>query len=63
MNGGWIQMAGPQHRFFDFKDIEVNEFGGALQQVRFPPTRLGTSRVTRGTICSCCRVPRTSIPS
>jgi glucose/arabinose dehydrogenase len=40
MNGGWIQMAGPQHRFFDFKDIEVNEFGGALQQVRFPPTRL-----------------------
>ncbi len=40
MNGGWIQMAGPQHRFFDFKDIEVNEFGRALQQVRFPPTRL-----------------------
>jgi glucose/arabinose dehydrogenase len=40
MNGGWIQMAGPQHRFFDFKDIEVNQFGGALQQVRFPPTRL-----------------------
>ena len=40
MNGGWIQMAGPQHRFFDFRDIEVNEFGGALQQVRFPPTRL-----------------------
>ena len=23
-------MAGPQHRFFDFKDIEVNEFGRAL---------------------------------
>ena len=40
MNGGWIQIAGPQHRFFDFRDIEVNEFGGALQQVRFPPTRL-----------------------
>jgi glucose/arabinose dehydrogenase len=40
MNGGWIQMAGPQHRFFDFKDIEVNEFGLALQQVRFPPSRL-----------------------
>lgn len=40
MNGGWIQMMGPQHRFLDFKDIEVNEFGGALQQVRFPPTRL-----------------------
>jgi len=43
MNGGWIQMAGPQHRFFDFKDIEVNQFGGALQQARFPPTRLGQS--------------------
>jgi len=40
MNGGWIQIMGPQRRFFDFKDIEVNEFGGALQQVRFPPTRL-----------------------
>jgi glucose/arabinose dehydrogenase len=40
MNGGWIQLMGPQHRFFDFKDIEVNEFGRALQQVRFPPTRL-----------------------
>jgi glucose/arabinose dehydrogenase len=43
MNGGWIQMAGPQHRFFDFKDIEVNQFGGALQQVRWPPTRLAQS--------------------
>jgi aldose sugar dehydrogenase len=43
MNGGWIQIAGPQNRFFDFKDIEVNEFGGALQQVRFPPTRLAKS--------------------
>jgi glucose/arabinose dehydrogenase len=43
MNGGWIQIAGPLHRFFDFKDIEVNEFGGALQQVRFPPTRLADS--------------------
>jgi glucose/arabinose dehydrogenase len=43
MNGGWIQMAGPQSRFFDFKTIEVNQFGGALQQVRFPPTRLAQS--------------------
>jgi len=43
MNGGWIQMMGPQHRFFDFKEIEVNEFGRALQQVRFPPTRLANS--------------------
>jgi aldose sugar dehydrogenase len=39
-NGGWIQMMGPQHRFFDFKEIEINEFGRALQQVRFPPIRL-----------------------
>ena len=43
MNGGWIQIMGPQHRFFDFKDIEVNQFGGALQQVRFPPTRLANA--------------------
>jgi glucose/arabinose dehydrogenase len=43
MNGGWIQMAGPQYRFIDFKTIETNEFGGALQQLRFPPTRLGFS--------------------
>ena len=40
MNGGWIQIGGPQYRFFDFKDIEVNEFGRNLQQLRFPPTRL-----------------------
>jgi aldose sugar dehydrogenase len=40
MNGGWIQVAGPLHRFFDFKSIETNQFGGAMQQVRYPPTRL-----------------------
>ena len=40
MNGGWIQLAGPLHRFFDFKTIETTMFGGALQQVRYPPTRL-----------------------
>jgi glucose/arabinose dehydrogenase len=42
-NGGWIQIMGPLHRFFDYKDIEVSQFGGALQQVRFPPTRLADS--------------------
>jgi glucose/arabinose dehydrogenase len=42
-NGGWIQIMGPLFRFFEFKDIEVNEFGRALQQVRFPPTRLADS--------------------
>jgi glucose/arabinose dehydrogenase len=40
MNGGWIQIMGPLHRFLDFKEIEVTQFGGALQQARFPPTRL-----------------------
>ncbi|MGH8636861.1 MAG: hypothetical protein ACREUZ_06965, partial [Burkholderiales bacterium] len=32
-----------QQRFLDYKEIEVNEFGRALQQVRFPPTRLADS--------------------
>lgn len=40
MNGGWIQMMGPLSRFAEFKRIETLEFGRALQQVRFPPTRL-----------------------
>ncbi len=43
MNGGWIQLAGPLHRFFDFKTIEVTMFGLALQQVRFPPSRLANA--------------------
>ena len=46
-NGGWIQIMGPQHRFFDFKEIEVTMFNGALQQVRFPPTRLRRSKGRR----------------
>lgn len=40
MNGGWVQMAGPMSRMADFKTIETTLFGSALQQVRFPPTRL-----------------------
>ena len=40
MNGGWIQLAGPLSRFSEFKLIETLEFGRALQQVRYPPTRL-----------------------
>lgn len=40
MNGGWIQIAGPLARFPDFKFIETTQFTQALQQVRFPPTRL-----------------------
>jgi glucose/arabinose dehydrogenase len=43
MNSGWIQVAGPLQRFLEFKSIEVNEFGQALQQVRFPPARLANS--------------------
>jgi glucose/arabinose dehydrogenase len=40
MNGGWIQTAGPISRQFDFKTIELTEFGLALQQRRFLPSRL-----------------------
>lgn len=43
MNGGWIQVAGPLSRFSQFKIIETTEFGRALQQARYPPTRLGYS--------------------
>lgn len=39
MNGGWIQFAGPASRMRDWRSIEVNQFGQALQQVRYPPTR------------------------
>ncbi len=40
MNGGWIQIAGPLSRIADFKEIETTQFGSALQQVRWPPTRI-----------------------
>jgi len=40
MNGGWIQLAGPTSRYADFKLIETTQFNSALQQLRFPPTRL-----------------------
>ena len=40
MNGGWIQIMGPLARFADFKLIETTQFTQALQQIRFPPTRL-----------------------
>lgn len=39
MNGGWIQFAGPLSRVSDWKFIETTQFGSALQQVRYPPTR------------------------
>ena len=31
---------GPLHRISDFKFIETTQFGSALQQVRYPPTRI-----------------------
>ncbi|KAB2965512.1 PQQ-dependent sugar dehydrogenase [Zoogloea sp.] len=39
MNGGWIQLAGPLARVSSWKSIETTQFGGSLQQVRYPPTR------------------------
>ena len=40
MNGGWVQLAGPLSRVPDFKFIETTQFGSAIQQVRYPPTRV-----------------------
>jgi glucose/arabinose dehydrogenase len=40
MNGGWIQVMGPLSRIAEFKQIETTMFGGSLQQVRYPPTRI-----------------------
>jgi glucose/arabinose dehydrogenase len=50
MNGGWIQFAGPASRVADWKFIEATQFGSALQQVRYPPTRAaygGAAAVSR----------------
>lgn len=43
MNGGWIQLAGPLARQLDFKLIETKLFTSALDQVRYPPTRVAYS--------------------
>jgi len=47
MNGGWVQFAGPLSRLLDWKLIETTQFPaggpGALQQVRYPPTRAAYS--------------------
>lgn len=40
LNGGWIQIAGPRSKFGQFKTIETTQFGSAMQQVRYPPTRI-----------------------
>ena len=39
-NGGWVNIMGPVERIAEFKAIEVNLFGGQMQQFRWPPTRL-----------------------
>lgn len=40
MNAGWIQVMGPLSRFAEFKFIETTMFNSAMQQVRYPPTRV-----------------------
>lgn len=42
-NGGWIQVMGPLERIDQFKTIETTQFGGALQQLRWPPTLIADS--------------------
>lgn len=39
-NNGWVNIMGPVERIAEFKSIEVNEFGGQMQQLRWPPTRI-----------------------
>jgi glucose/arabinose dehydrogenase len=42
-NGGWIQIMGPMHRIDQYKQIETTQFGGMLQQLRWPPTLIADS--------------------
>lgn len=39
-NLGWVQIMGPVERLAQYKQIETTQFGGALQQIRWPPTRI-----------------------
>ncbi|NRF67692.1 PQQ-dependent sugar dehydrogenase [Aquincola sp. S2] len=39
-NGGWIQVMGPLSRIEQYREIETTQFGGALQQLRWPPTQI-----------------------
>jgi glucose/arabinose dehydrogenase len=39
-NSGWIQIMGPDERVPQYRQIETTEFGGALQQIRWPPTNI-----------------------
>ena len=42
-NGGWIQVMGPLHRIDQYRQIETTQFGGALQQLRWPPTLIASN--------------------
>jgi glucose/arabinose dehydrogenase len=42
-NGGWIQIMGPASRLAEFKQIETTFGPMALQQLRWPPTRIANS--------------------
>ncbi|GCL64866.1 PQQ-dependent sugar dehydrogenase [Pseudaquabacterium pictum] len=48
MNGGWIQFAGPISRIRDWRTIEATQFGLALQQRRYPPTRASYTPAAAG---------------
>ena len=39
-NSGWVQIMGPASRNRQYKAIETSEFGGALQQLRWPPSNI-----------------------
>ncbi len=42
-NGGWVQVMGPLSRIAEFKRIETTQFGGQMQQIRWPPANIADS--------------------
>lgn len=42
-NGGWIQAMGPISRIGEFKSIELAYGAGNLQQIRWPPSNIGST--------------------
>lgn len=42
-NGGWVQVMGPLSRLAEFKQIETTLTPVALQQLRWPPSRIANS--------------------
>ena len=63
LDGGWIQIMGPQHRFFDYKDIEVTQFRRCAPAGAVTANRLADSRGMRGWRSSCSPGPNTWIRS